>query len=656
MEEPKEIKKLDEVVVNRIAAGEVIQKPANAIKEMLENSLDARATYIQITVKQGGLKLIQIQDNGTGIRKSDLNIVCERFTTSKLKSFHDLSNIATYGFRGEALASISHVAHLTIQTKTKSEPCAYKASYEDGLLKGSIKACAGNQGTIITVEDLFYNVPQRKKVLKSPNEEFQKISDIVCKYAVHNSNVGFVLRKSGENPAIKTNPNSTADSNIRLIFGNSIGKDLIRIEVNESYLKFKAEGWISNPNYSAKKGIMLLFINHRLVESQALKFAVDSAYATYLPKGEFPFIYISLDLEPTSVDVNVHPTKHEVHFLNEDEIIEKIKNHIESKLTGCNSARIFYRQQRLPGVGNDAIAKENEKSGNSVKIKPENFVRTDANVQKLDKFLISEQAIKMKGNSELNLKFSKAPCYNKNKKETKLTSILNMRKSIENRCSTKLRSIFKGMCFVGVVNEKYSTFQYENGLYLCDTIKASTHLFYQFLLYEFQNFKKIEFKPSISIYDMALIALDTKESGWTEEDGEKTFLADIVKNKLIENSPILEEYFNLKITEDGMLESLPLLLEHHKPSLEKLPIYILRLATDVDWECEEICFKGFCQQTAEYYAFVPHIANLNASHKYYVEHILYPAMKKYLIPSNSFKNYLFELTTLPTLYKVFERC
>ncbi|OWF38740.1 DNA mismatch repair protein Mlh1-like [Mizuhopecten yessoensis] len=219
------IRKLDEVVVNRIAAGEVIQRPANALKEMMENCLDAKATSITVIVKQGGLKLLQIQDNGTGIRKDDMNIVCERFTTSKLQSFDDLSSIATYGFRGEALASISHVAHVTITTRTVDSKCAYRGQFTDGKLKEAVKPCAGNVGTQITVEDLFYNISTRRKALKSPSEEHSKVIEVVSRYAVHNCKVGFTLKKHGESTAeVRTPANSTHVENIRTIFGPSIAR------------------------------------------------------------------------------------------------------------------------------------------------------------------------------------------------------------------------------------------------------------------------------------------------------------------------------------------------------------------------------------------------------------------------------------------------
>ncbi|KAH8031117.1 hypothetical protein HPB51_012837 [Rhipicephalus microplus] len=164
--EPGKIRRLDETVTNRIAAGEVVQRPVNALKEMLENSIDAKSTSIQVAAKSGGLKLLQIMDNGCGIRKEDLDIVCERFTTSKLVKFEDLGSIATYGFRGEALASISYVARVSITTKTEGSTCAYKLSYLNGRPTGPAKPCAGNRGTLIVVEDLFYNVPRAKERLQ----------------------------------------------------------------------------------------------------------------------------------------------------------------------------------------------------------------------------------------------------------------------------------------------------------------------------------------------------------------------------------------------------------------------------------------------------------------------------------------------------------
>ncbi|XP_069699204.1 DNA mismatch repair protein Mlh1 isoform X2 [Periplaneta americana] len=606
MNRPAVIRKLDETVVNRIAAGEVIQRPANALKEMIENSLDACATAIQIIVKSGGLKLLQIQDNGTGIRKDDLEIVCERFTTSKLQKFEDLSTIATYGFRGEALASISHIAHLTITTKTADGQCAYRATYEDSKLKGAPKPCAANQGTQITVEDLFYNVSTRKKALKSASDEHNKILEVVGSYAIHNSRVGFTLKKLGESmPDIKTLPNSTVVDSIRVIYGNNVAKELLEIETTDEVLKFKLKGYISNVTYSAKKCIMLLFINHRLVKSTALKKSLEQVYSMYIPQESQPFIYMSLELDPRNVDVNVHPTKHEVHFLHEDSVIDKVRSAVESKLLGCNTARKFYTQALLPGAGLPTeIVAETETS----KTYAHQMVRTDSSAQKLDKFYGSPAAVKPSTSktedtgTNKTTESSQSSKQPSNRVECKLTSVLELRRVVEERMHLGLRDLLKNSSFVGCVSPRQALIQHDTKLYLCNTAHLSEELFYQLLLYEFGNFGLIKFSTPLPIYDVAMLGLDSEESGWTEVDGPKMDLAETVKQLLTDKGPMLDEYFSTIVDSSGNLCSLPLVLDGYNPATRGLPLFLLRLATDVEWDDEKQCFDSFCRETAKFFS------------------------------------------------------
>ncbi|XP_053684505.1 DNA mismatch repair protein Mlh1 [Sabethes cyaneus] len=654
--EPGTIRKLDEAVVNRIAAGEIIQRPANALKEMIENSLDAKSTSIQVIVKSGGLRSLQIQDNGTGIRREDLEIVCERFTTSKLQKFEDLSTIDTYGFRGEALASISHVAQLTITTKTRHEKCAYKASYEDGKLKGQIKPCAGNQGTQITVEDLFYNVPMRKQALKAPNEEFQKILDVVSKYAVHNPQTAFMLKKFGENASVRTQAKSTVESNINLIYGSSVGKALLKINIDDEILQLKAEGHVTNVNFTLKKAIFILFINHRLVESVNLKKAIDQIYSLYIPKGMSPFIYLSIELHPNNVDVNVHPTKHEVHFLHEDAIMEKITEAIESILLGGNVSRTFYTQALLPGASNPTDSpKLNESGSGGDKSRLDyKFVRTSHNDQKLDKFFGNNVSrnVSITENKQVATP-QRVKCH----RDTKLTSVINLRKAVEDECDRDLRKIFSELAFVGVVDRTRALIQYDTKMFLTSTRVLWEELCYQMLLFNFANLSKMSFTKPLPLHELASLALQDPESGWTEEDGPKPALVERIVEILTDKALMLREYFNLCISIDGKLEAIPILVNDYTPSMVYLPMYILRLATEVEWDEEQECFRTFCRETAKFYAKIA-LSKKDQEYKWEVEHAIYPTIKQYLLPPIAFtKNgALLQVANLPDLYRVFERC
>ncbi|KAI8921755.1 hypothetical protein BC831DRAFT_475824 [Entophlyctis helioformis] len=351
------IRRLDEVTVNRIAAGEIIHRPANAIKELLENALDAGSTAIQVQAKDGGVKLLQIQDNGSGIHKDDLGIVCERFTTSKLRKYEDLESIATFGFRGEALASISHIAHLAIVTRTKESPCAWRASYAQGKLVSAKpggspdpQPCAANVGTQITVEDLFYNSAIRRKSFTNLAEEYARILDVVQRYAIHNNHVSFTCRKHNAHAADLQTPSTGSKVDIvRTVFGNQIARELIDFEFESVRWDYKASGLVSNANFNTKKFTLILFINNRLVESRNVKKSIEILYAKYLPKGTHPFVYLSLHIKPENLDVNVHPTKKLVQFLHEDSIIETLCEAIDGRLAGANDSRVYYVQTTLTG-------------------------------------------------------------------------------------------------------------------------------------------------------------------------------------------------------------------------------------------------------------------------------------------------------------------
>lgn len=696
------------MVVNRIAAGEVIQRPANALKEMIENSLDAKSTNITVTVKQGGLKLLQIQDNGSGIRKEDMNIVCERFTTSKLSKFEDLNSIATYGFRGEALASISHVAHVAIVTRTADSKCAFRGNYVDGKLKEAVKPCAGNVGTQITVEDLFYNISTRRKALKSPAEEHAKIVEVVSRYAVHNSKVGFTLKKNGEGMAdVRTPTGSTYVDNIRTIYGPAVARELLEVEHEDEKLAYKLHGYVTNANYNVKKGTFLLFINHRLVDCSALKKAIDLVYQAYLPKHTHPFLYLSLEIAPQNIDVNVHPTKHEVRFLHEDAIIESVQKAIETKLLGCNVSRTYYTQALLPGamVIPELSKDEEQKSADTAsKVYAHQLVRTDSRDQKLDAFFkppshpeattskqsaetlltnqnqpstSREQDVTMDTTEQTSTtsnkpsKSSLPQCGSQPKRrEIRLTSVLELQKRIKDNMHTGLREMFANHVFVGCVDKEFSLMQHQTKLLLVNITKLSMELFHQLFIFDFGNFGLLRLSEPAPVYDLAMMALDLEESGWCEADGPKEDLAKYIVSFLKSKAPMLQDYFSMEIDEQGSIYTLPLVLDDYIPDLEGLPLLVLRLATEVNWDSEKECFETFSREMSNFYAMQKSLfispdeetdetdATNRSSWKWTTEHVIFPALRNLFYPPKKFAedSSVLQIANLPDLYKVFERC
>ncbi|KAI8097472.1 histidine kinase-like ATPase [Halteromyces radiatus] len=724
------IKRLDPTVINRIAAGEIIQRPANALKELIENSLDAGSTQIQIQAKEGGLKLLQIQDNGHGIKKEDLAIVCERYTTSKLKKFEDLSTIATYGFRGEALASISHVAHVTITTKTEDSKCAYRANYTDGKLapprpgqSADPKPCAGNNGTQITAEDLFYNMPQRKKALRSASDEYNRILDIVGRYAIHNAGVSFSCKRQGSMTAdIQTTTTATIIDNIRQIHGSSVATELLYGERTFESQAFTMKSYISNANYSVKRTTLLLFINNRSVESPAIKRMIENVYSALLPKGGHPFVYLSILIKPENVDVNVHPTKQVVNFLNEEWIINSIQEVFQELLENANSSRTFYTQSLLPGA--PATNADNSLFSTSTnKVAVYHQVRTDSRTTTMDSFLTgpiasygtqssissiqddangtkrtndvleeekndedvdmdtdstltynkpSDTGVTSKADGSVDLVSKSQKRIKRDRVEVTLTSVLTLRKNVKKSEHIGMTDLLSNHTFVGCVDDTLALIQHQTSLYLVNYAVISEELFYQIALAEFNNFGFIELSTPISIKECISIALDTEEAYGTlpPQLQSKEQVAEIIVSKLMEFATMLEDYFSMLVNSEGQLMALPMLLRGYIPTMDKLPMFLLRLGTEVDWEDEQTCLDTLSREIAIFYSTEPpsplpdNPAEYKRRHDRYlwqIQHLIFPAMKttRFIAPKSLVRDgssYITQLASLSDLYKIFERC
>lgn len=536
----------------------------------------------------------------------------------------------------------------------------FRIKYENGSLTEGPTPCAGNQGTTITFDDIFYNSPIRLKTLKFPSDEFQRIFDVTAKYAVHNHQISFALKKFGENNSIKTCPSSSPIDIIRSIYGTTVANSLLHVEFADENLKFSMNGLISKGDYSGKKRHFLLFINHRLVESKSLKKAIfDDIYNTILPNNVQPFVYMSLKMDPMNLDVNVSPTKHEVNFLNEDFIVEKVKEAVEVKLLETNETKKLYTQQLLPGAPSVSSEKANEERE---KVYAKDMVRTDSKTQTIVKFLNPDKDDPNLSISRSSINVSQiitSPAHNKSLKKhkniSKLSSISELRKEITTRCDGGLRDQIGKLKFVGVASETKALVQCENILYLCDTQQLCLELFYQQSVLNFDNFSSFEFEQPLSIRELALIGFDMKECKWEETDGRKEDLAEQVKMILSEQRDILKEYFSITINASGELETLPIIIPSYLPLMAHLPLFIIRLACEVNYEEEKKCFRSIFEELASYYS---RFSLISSDNKNLVEQIIYPEIRKNLSPPEKFltDGTLLKLTSLQELYKVFERC
>lgn len=304
---------LPDNIANQIAAGEVIQRPASAVKELLENSIDAGATDIQLFVSDAGKSLVQVIDNGKGMSETDARMCFERHATSKIKHIDDLFHIRTMGFRGEALASIAGVAQVELRSTREGEEIGTYIEIENSIVKTQ-KPVAGNQGTSISMKNLFFNVPARRNFLKRNSSELKQIIDEFIRVALAFSDVSFSLTSDGQE--VFHLEKGSLKQRIIQILGKSYQSKLVGVKEETDYLNIY--GFAGKPETAKKtRGDQYFFVNNRFIRSPYLNHAVVNAYADMIPKDSFPMYVLFIDIDPSCLDINVHPTKQEIKFEDE---------------------------------------------------------------------------------------------------------------------------------------------------------------------------------------------------------------------------------------------------------------------------------------------------------------------------------------------------
>lgn len=436
---------------------------------------------------------------------------------------------------------------------------------------------------------------------------------------------------------------------IRTIHGSAVANELIEVEAKSEQWGFKADGWVSNANYHVKKLVLLLFINHRSVESTAIKKAVEQTFSTFLPKGGHPFVYLSLEIEPHRVDVNVHPTKREVHFLHEEEIIDGVCEEIRARLGKVDTSRTFTTQSLLPGVKIPTISTQSlntprkstpqgalptpepstHKQGAqqptqrtpktpAPKQYENNLVRTDASLRKITSMLPPAQRATQSRSHKTGL--SEPPSdrampalpsedsidYTYIEREViicRLSSIKALRAIVRDAIHSDLTEVFARHTFVGIVDENRRIAAIQSGtkLLLVDYGMVCNEYFYQVGLTDFGNFGYIRLDPPLALGDLLQIGVNHESEVNTDPhlpDWDE--VKEMVEAQLIDQRAMLSEYFAIEISEDGYLLSLPMLTKGWVPPLTKLPRLLIRLGPHVDWTNEQACFQSILRELASW--------------------------------------------------------
>lgn len=345
------IKVMDESLANLIAAGEVVERPLSVIKELVENSIDAQASKINIELKDSGISQIIVSDNGIGVNKEDIPLMCKRHATSKISNNIDLVNITTLGFRGEALASISAVSKVKITSSVDGLNTYQYSNLDDSVIK-----VAGNQGTSVEVNNLFYNTPVRFKHLSHPNYELSLITNLIKQISLIYPNISFSIINN-DKPVYSTVGNNNPLDVLTSMYGSNVSKEFSHITTNSG--DFTIDAYIAHPIITrASKKDIIISVNHRLIKNIKLEQAIVDGYKGYLHTNQYPIVYLNIDLDPSLVDVNIHPTKQQIKISFLNDLNNTISNMIHNELTTLNFIPEYSLNQEEVITNNQDVVSE----------------------------------------------------------------------------------------------------------------------------------------------------------------------------------------------------------------------------------------------------------------------------------------------------------
>lgn len=345
------IKVMDESLANLIAAGEVVERPLSVIKELVENSIDAQASKINIELKDSGISQIIVSDNGIGVNKEDIPLMCKRHATSKISNNIDLVNIITLGFRGEALASISAVSKVKITSSVDGLDTYQYSNLDDSIIK-----VAGNQGTSVEVNNLFYNTPVRFKHLSHPNYELSLITNLIKQISLIYPNISFSIINN-DKPVYSTVGNNNPLDVLTSMYGSNVSKEFSHITTNSG--DFTIDAYIAHPIITrASKKDVIISVNHRLIKNIKLEQAIVDGYKGYLHTNQYPIVYLNIDLDPSLVDVNIHPTKQQIKISFLNDLNNTISNMIHNELTTLNFIPEYSLNQEEVITNNQEVVSE----------------------------------------------------------------------------------------------------------------------------------------------------------------------------------------------------------------------------------------------------------------------------------------------------------